>query len=139
MRYAGRNNDWQHLFNRDIIVMPVCMPVICTGQRTPRIYRFFGKLNLHCQSHPLPLQDKWEYPWYASWDSAFHMIPMAVIDPFFAKEQLLLFLREWYMHPNGPSIIYIYSLLTKRSLSCLLNQLRRGYHDRSASGVRMGA
>lgn len=66
-RKEGRNTDWRHLFNRDIIVMP----------------------------------DKWEYPWYASWDSAFHMIPMAVIDPFFAKQQLLLFLREWYMNPNG--------------------------------------
>ncbi len=63
----GRNQDWRHLFNRDIISMP----------------------------------DKWEYPWYAAWDLAFHMIPMAKVDPDFAKEQLLLFLREWYMHPNG--------------------------------------
>lgn len=47
------------------------------------------------------MPDKWEYPWYAAWDLAFHMIPMAEIDPSFAKEQLLLFLREWYMHPNG--------------------------------------
>ena len=66
-RRQGRNHDWPHLFNRDIISMP----------------------------------DKWEYPWYAAWDLAFHMIPMATIDPEFAKSQLLLMLREWYMHPNG--------------------------------------
>ncbi|MFN9262907.1 MAG: MGH1-like glycoside hydrolase domain-containing protein [Acidobacteriota bacterium] len=66
-RKHGRNAEWSHLFNDDIISMP----------------------------------DKWEYPWYAAWDSAFHMIPMAMIDPGFAKSQLKLFLREWYMHPNG--------------------------------------
>jgi hypothetical protein len=66
-RFTGRNWDWGHLYNRDIISMP----------------------------------DKWEYPWYAAWDLAFHMIPFARIDPHFAKEQLILFLREWYMHPNG--------------------------------------
>jgi len=66
-RRKGRNHDWPHLFNRDVISMP----------------------------------DKWEYPWYAAWDLAFHMIPMATIDPEFAKSQLLLMLREWYMHPNG--------------------------------------
>ena len=47
------------------------------------------------------MPDKWEYPWYAAWDLAFHMIPFARIDPEFAKEQLVLLLREWYMHPNG--------------------------------------
>jgi Glycosyl hydrolase family 63 C-terminal domain len=66
-RKHGRNSEWSHLFNRDIISMP----------------------------------DKWEYPWFAAWDLAFHMIPMARVDPDFAKQQLLLFLREWYMHPNG--------------------------------------
>ena len=66
-RWHGRNHDWQHLFNLDVVSMP----------------------------------DKWEYPWYAAWDSAFHMIPYAKIDPEYAKDQLLLFLREWYMHPNG--------------------------------------
>ncbi|MFZ9936439.1 MAG: MGH1-like glycoside hydrolase domain-containing protein [Luteolibacter sp.] len=49
----------------------------------------------------LSMPDKWEYPWFAAWDSAFHMIPFASIDPDFAKDQLLLLLREWYMHPNG--------------------------------------
>ena len=49
----------------------------------------------------ISMPDKWEYPWYATWDLAFHMIPMSKIDPDFAKQQLILFLREWYMHPNG--------------------------------------
>jgi hypothetical protein len=49
----------------------------------------------------LSMPDKWEYPWYAAWDLAFHCIPLAQIDPDFAKEQLTLLLREWYMHPNG--------------------------------------
>ncbi len=66
-RHQGRNSDWTHLNNKDIISMP----------------------------------DKWEYPWYAAWDLAFHMIPFARLDPDFAKDQLVLFLREWYMHPNG--------------------------------------
>jgi hypothetical protein len=71
-RRKGRNHDWPHLFNRDIISMP----------------------------------DKWEYPWYAAWDLAFHMIPMATVDPHFAKAQLELFLREWYLHPNGQMPAY---------------------------------
>jgi len=49
----------------------------------------------------ISMPDKWEYPWYAAWDLAFHCIPLAMIDPEFAKSQLILFLREWYMHPNG--------------------------------------
>jgi len=49
----------------------------------------------------LTMPDKWEYPWFAAWDTCFHMIPMAMIDPPYAKEELALFLREWYMHPNG--------------------------------------
>ena len=47
------------------------------------------------------MPDKWEYPWYAAWDLAFHCIPLALVDPEFAKEQLVLLTREWYMHPNG--------------------------------------
>ena len=66
-RRDGRNTEWGHLYNRDVLSMP----------------------------------DKWEYPWFAAWDLAFHMIPFARIDPHFAKEQLLLMTREWYMHPNG--------------------------------------
>ena len=49
----------------------------------------------------LSMPDKWEYPWFAAWDTAFHTIPLAMIDPDFAKNQLLLLTREWYMHPNG--------------------------------------
>ncbi|MBE7551028.1 MAG: glucosidase [Anaerolineales bacterium] len=49
----------------------------------------------------LSMPDKWEYPWYAAWDLAFHCIPLAMIDPELAKRQLILLLREWYMHPNG--------------------------------------
>ena len=66
-RKEGRNRQWTHLYNQDVISMP----------------------------------DKWEYPWYAAWDLAFHCIPLALVDPEFAKEQLILLLREWYMHPNG--------------------------------------
>jgi hypothetical protein len=66
-RERGRNHDWNHLYNRDVISMP----------------------------------DKWEYPWYAAWDLAFHMIPFVRSDAAFAKQQLTLLLREWYMHPNG--------------------------------------
>jgi len=47
------------------------------------------------------MPDTWEYPWYAAWDLAFHCIPLALIDPGFAKDQLILLLREWYMHPSG--------------------------------------
>jgi hypothetical protein len=49
----------------------------------------------------ISMPDEWEYPWFAAWDLAFHMIPMAMVDPDFAKEQLILFCREWFMHPNG--------------------------------------
>lgn len=49
----------------------------------------------------LSMPDKWEYPWFAAWDTAFHMLPFAEVDPQFAKDQMLLFLREWYLHPNG--------------------------------------
>jgi hypothetical protein len=49
----------------------------------------------------LSMPDKWEYPWFAAWDLAFHTLPIALIDPEWAKRQLILLLREWYMHPNG--------------------------------------
>jgi glycogen debranching enzyme len=57
----------------------------------------------------LSMPDKWEYPWYAAWDLAFHTIPLARVDPEFAKEQLILLLREWYMHPNGQVPAYEFS------------------------------
>jgi hypothetical protein len=66
-RMQGRNADWMHLNNYDVISMP----------------------------------DTWEFPWYASWDLGFHCITFAMIDPDFAKAQLILLTREWYMHPNG--------------------------------------
>jgi len=66
-RLQGRNREWSHLYNADVISMP----------------------------------DKWEYPWYAAWDLAFHCVPLALVDCEFAKQQLVLMTREWYMHPNG--------------------------------------
>jgi hypothetical protein len=66
-RLTGRNHEWKHLKNQDVILMP----------------------------------DKWEYPWYAAWDLAFQCISMAVADPVYAKHQLLLVMREWYMKPDG--------------------------------------
>ncbi len=75
-RLAGRNSDWTHLYNADILSMP----------------------------------DTWEYPWYASWDLAFHCIPLALVDSEFAKHQLTLLLREWYMHPNGQLPAYEWAL-----------------------------
>jgi len=57
----------------------------------------------------LSMPDKWEYPWFAAWDLAFHTIPIALIDPDFAKDQLILLLREWYMHPNGQLPAYEWS------------------------------
>jgi hypothetical protein len=58
----------------------------------------------------ISMPDKWEYPWYAAWDLAFHCIPLALVDPAFAKEQLVLMLREWYMHPNGQIPAYEWAL-----------------------------
>jgi hypothetical protein len=66
-RRAGRNRDWTHLYNNDVISMP----------------------------------DKWEYPWFAAWDLAFHCVALSIVDADLAKRQLLLLVREWYMHPNG--------------------------------------
>ncbi|NOU31728.1 MAG: glucosidase [Polyangiaceae bacterium] len=57
----------------------------------------------------LSMPDKWEYPWFAAWDLAFHMIPFADVDPDFAKQQLILLLREWYMHPSGQIPAYEFS------------------------------
>jgi hypothetical protein len=61
-------------------------------------------------SEVLSMPDKWEYPWYAAWDLAFHCIPIALVDPDFAKQQLTLLLREWYMHPNGQIPAYEWQL-----------------------------
>ncbi len=61
-------------------------------------------------SEVLSMPDKWEYPWYASWDLAFHCIPLALVDPEFAKQQLTLLVREWYMHPSGQIPAYEWQL-----------------------------
>ena len=58
----------------------------------------------------ISMPDKWEYPWYAAWDSAFHCLPLALVDPEYAKDQLILLLREWYMHPNGQMPAYEWKL-----------------------------
>jgi len=66
--------------------------------------RWFGRNHMweHLNNHDvISMPDTWEYPWYASWDLAFHAVALAMIDPTFAKAQLILLLREWYMHPNG--------------------------------------
>ncbi len=74
-RKWGRNADWRHLNNQDILSVP----------------------------------DKWEYPWYAAWDLAFHAVILAAVDPQYAKHQLLLLTRDWYMHPNGQLPAYEWS------------------------------
>jgi hypothetical protein len=58
----------------------------------------------------ISMPDKWEYPWYAAWDLGFHCIPLALVDSDFAKDQLTLMLREWYMHPNGQLPAYEWAL-----------------------------
>jgi hypothetical protein len=58
----------------------------------------------------ISMPDKWEYPWYAAWDLAFHCVALALVDPDFAKGQLTLLLREWYMHPNGQLPAYEWAL-----------------------------
>ena len=58
----------------------------------------------------ISMPDKWEYPWYATWDLAFHCVSLALVDPHYAKSQLVLFLREWYMHPNGQLPAYEWAL-----------------------------
>lgn len=65
--------------------------------------------NHHHSADIISMPDKWEYPWYAAWDLAFHAIPIALIDPEFAKNQLLLLTKEWYMHPNGQLPAYEWS------------------------------
>jgi hypothetical protein len=82
------------------------------GQPVPPEKRKTGR-NHHWHSlnneDIISMPDKWEYPWYAAWDLAFHCIPLSMIDTSFAKEQLILFLREWYMHPNGQLPAYEWS------------------------------
>ena len=72
---------------------------------TPASYRNHDWRHLYNRD-VISMPDKWEYPWYAAWDVAFHMIPFAKIDPYFSKNQMLLFMREWYMHANGQMPAY---------------------------------
>ncbi|HEY4217160.1 MAG TPA: hypothetical protein VGM67_08480 [Gemmatimonadaceae bacterium] len=74
------------------------------GQPAPPSERWNGRNHswTHLNNHDvISMPDTWEYPWYAAWDLAFHAVPLAMIDPAFAKAQLLLLVREWFMHPNG--------------------------------------
>ncbi len=74
------------------------------GQPSPPEERKYGRNNKWMtlnNADIISMPDKWEYPWYAAWDLAFHCVPLAMVDPEFAKEQLVLILREWYMAPNG--------------------------------------
>jgi hypothetical protein len=83
------------------------------AQPTPPIARKDGRNRdwKHVYSRDvISMPDKWEYPWFAAWDLAFHMIPFSKLDPDFAKRQLELFLREWYMHPNGQIPAYEWAL-----------------------------
>ena len=79
---------------------------------TPSAQRWNGRnrgwLHLY-NADVISMPDKWEYPWYAAWDLAFHCIPLALVDAEFAKQQLELMLREWYMHPNGQLPAYEWS------------------------------
>jgi hypothetical protein len=74
------------------------------GEPAPPAQRASGRnhqwAQLHCRD-VLSMPDAWEYPWFAAWDLAFHMLPLSRLDPVLAREQLVLFLREWYMHPSG--------------------------------------
>ena len=83
------------------------------AQPTPPDQRWLGRNRdwTHLNNATvLSMPDTWEYPWYAAWDLAFHCIPMALIDPGFAKDQLVLLCREWFMHPNGQLPAYEWAL-----------------------------
>ena len=84
-----------------------------SGMPAPPDQRWNGRnhdwLQLY-NADVISMPDKWEYPWYAAWDLAFHAIPLALVDSDFAKEQLVLMLREWYMHPNGQIPAYEWAL-----------------------------
>jgi hypothetical protein len=97
--YAGLlwSKQFYHYVIEDWLVGDANMPAPPPARQHGRNVGWEHLFNRDVLSVP----DKWEYPWFASWDTAFHMIPFARIDPGYAKRQLILFLREWYMHPNG--------------------------------------
>jgi hypothetical protein len=83
------------------------------GQPPPPAERLKGRNHDWTQVYNadvISMPDKWEYPWYAAWDLAFHCVPLALVDADFAKDQLTLILREWYMHPNGQLPAYEWAL-----------------------------
>ena len=90
-RLFGRNHEWTHLYNSDVISMP----------------------------------EKWEYPWYAAWDLAFHCVPLALVDSEFAKEQITLMMREWYMHPNGQLPAYEWESRRRQSAGACVGGVAR--------------
>jgi hypothetical protein len=110
------------------------------GQPAPPEQRKYGR-NHQWRSlnneDIVSMPDKWEYPWYAAWDLAFHCVPLSMIDPDFAKAQLILFLREWYMHPNGqlPAYEWAFSDVNPpvHAWSCLqvykIDKAKRGKAD----------
>ncbi|MBI5154250.1 glucosidase, partial [Candidatus Poribacteria bacterium] len=91
------SKQFYHYFVREWLEGDPAQPQPPEGHRNGR-NRAWQHLN---NADVLSMPDKWEYPWYAAWDLAFHMIPFAKLDPDFAKGQLDLLTREWYMHPNG--------------------------------------
>jgi hypothetical protein len=108
-RLTGRNWDWSHLSNHDLISVP----------------------------------DKWEYPWYAAWDLAFHMIPFARIDPEFARDQLALFLSDRYIHPSGQLPAYEFAFAhvnpPVHAWACLRVYEMSGGHSQSEALGFLGA
>lgn len=95
--------------------MPAALAVL-NPHRRDAIYPFKGLHGRNADwtqlynADVISMPDKWEYPWYAAWDLAFHCLPIALVDPRFAKDQLVLMLREWYMHPNGQIPAYEWAL-----------------------------
>ncbi len=100
------SKQFYHYNVRDWLRGDPAQPNPPAGRRTGR-NRDWPQLN---NADVISMPDKWEYPWYASWDLAFHCIPLALVDAEFAKAQLILLLREWYMHPNGQLPAYEWNL-----------------------------
>jgi hypothetical protein len=100
-RLKGRNSDWRHVFNSDVLSMP----------------------------------DTWEFPWFAAWDLAFHCVVLSLVDARFAKDQLVLMLREWYMHPNGQIPAYEWNFADVNPPVHAWAALRVFQIERSKTGV----
>jgi hypothetical protein len=98
-------------------------PLIGTNHRNARNSEWFHMLN----SDVISMPDKWEYPWYAAWDLAFHTLALSLVDFDFAKDQLLLMLRSLYSHPSGQIPAYEWSM---RGLRCFFTTLKRDWAGR---------